>query len=429
MLYVVTGAPAAGKSTWVRAHAEPGDLRFDTDALTNVLTGREPGKHHHDTKSKAVTAAARQAGIDAALSVATERDVYVIHSNLSKDLEAKYRARGAQFVIVDPGEEENLRRCAAHRPGYKQRQVRAWYARRAEWPQDALVVSGFEPVAQDQAVATDADPVDGVGDMANVHVVIGPPAAGKSTFVREHAGPGDVVVDFDLLANALSNQDAANHDHSKDVKMVTKAARAAAVAKACSMGVATWMIHSSPAPSTLDRYAAAGATIHVVDPGKDVVMSRCKRERPPAMLVAAAKWYDDRKPTPPKTTTERGLGWEHQRKREALLAVHRDGAPCWWCSRPMYRDKTRNFDGQALAADHIQARANGGTTAGRLLHGSCNSSRGDGSRDALRPALASHGAEPDPRPDSPPAAPLGPAPALSPAADYEPATVYDWPSL
>lgn len=429
MLFVVTGAPAAGKSTWVRANAKPGDIRLDTDALTNVLTGREPGKHHHDNQSKKVTEALRRAGIDAALPLAAERDVYIIHSNLSPELEAKYRAHGAQFVVVDPGEEENMRRCREQRPGYKQRLVTAWYARRDEWPRGALIVSGDEPLDTDASVATEQEDVADLGDMSNVHVVIGPPAAGKSTFVREHAGPEDVVIDFDLLANALSNQDAANHDHTKTVKMVTKAARSAAVAKACGLGVATWMIHSSPAQSTLERYTAAGATIHVVDPGKEVVMSRCKRERPPAMLVAAAKWYDDRKPAPPLTTTERGLGWEHQRRREALLAVHRDGTPCWWCARPMYRDKARNFDGQALAADHELARANGGTAAGRLLHGSCNSSRGKGLRDDQRPAISSGGQDPRPATPSPPADELAPAPAASAAADYEPAAVYDWPSL
>lgn len=429
MLFVVTGAPAAGKSTWVRATAKPGDLRFDTDAMINLLSGKQPGKHHHDSKTKTVATAARQAGIDAALPVATERDVYIIHSNLDKNLEAKYRAHGARFVVIDPGVEENLRRCAKERPGYKQKLVRAWYARRNEWPRDAVIVTDFDPAPADQP-PTEAEDAAGFGDMSNVHVVIGPPAAGKSTFVRENAGPADVVIDFDLLANALSNQSSDNHDHTTTVKQVTRAARAAAIGKACGLGVATWMIHSSPAASTLERYRAAGATVHVVDPGKDVVMSRCKRERPPAMLVAAAKWYEQQAPSPVrKTTTERGLGWEHQRIRERLLAVHRDGAPCWWCGGPMYRDKARNFDGQALAADHELARAHGGDAAGRLLHGSCNSSRGDGTRDAQRPAAAPDGSTPTPVAVGPPAAPPGPAPALSPAADYEPAAVYDWPAL
>lgn len=389
MLYVVTGAPAAGKSTWVTAHAKPGDLRFDTDALTNVITGRTPGKHHHDTKSKTVTQAVRQAGIDAALPMAGDRDIYVIHSNLSPELEARYRARGAQFVIVDPGEEENIRRCSAHRPGYKLRQVRDWYARRATWPRGALIVSGREPVNPQADEHTVTDSQSTPRDMSSVHVVIGPPAAGKSTFVREHAGPDDVVIDFDLLANALSNQEVTNHDHTKTVKMVTKTARAAAVAKACSMGVTTWMIHSSPAQSTLNRYAAAGATIHVVDPGKDVVMSRCKRERPRAMMIAAAKWYDEHKPRTKKNFRERGYSYHnHDLPRKRLLMALKDGSPCWWCGLPMHKDKRRNWDGNPLAADHSNAHgAKNGEQPDRLLHGRCNSQRQDGRYDDRRPAL------------------------------------------
>lgn len=83
-----------------------------------------------------------------------------------------------------------------------------------------------------------------------------------------------------------------------------------------------------------------------------------------------------------RTTTERGLGYDHQKTRDRLLRQHVDGAPCWWCGQPMYLT-------EALAADHSLARAHGGTQADRLLHERCNKSRGDGSRDHLRPALAS----------------------------------------
>jgi hypothetical protein len=88
-----------------------------------------------------------------------------------------------------------------------------------------------------------------------------------------------------------------------------------------------------------------------------------------------------------RTTTQKGLGWRHQQERAQLLARHRDGASCWWCGEPMYRKAARNVDGEVLAADHSKARAHGGTTADRLLHGVCNKQRGDGSRDHLRPAL------------------------------------------
>lgn len=86
-------------------------------------------------------------------------------------------------------------------------------------------------------------------------------------------------------------------------------------------------------------------------------------------------------------TTARGLGWKHQQERERLLRRHKDGTTCWWCSRPMFRDAARNFDGQPLEADHTDPRSRGGRKADRLLCSTCNRQRGDGARDHLRPAL------------------------------------------
>ncbi len=46
----------------------------------------------------------------------------------------------------------------------------------------------------------------------------------------------------------------------------------------------------------------------------------------------------------------------------------------------MYRDPDMNADGMPLEADHTIARSLGGTKADRLLLGTCNRSRGDGTR-------------------------------------------------
>ena len=86
-------------------------------------------------------------------------------------------------------------------------------------------------------------------------------------------------------------------------------------------------------------------------------------------------------------TTDRGLGWQHQKQRARLIARHRDGTRCWWCGEPMYRTAERNPDKQALNADHSITRSTGGTQADRLLHDRCNKERGDGTRDHQRPAL------------------------------------------
>ena len=105
----------------------------------------------------------------------------------------------------------------------------------------------------------------------------------------------------------------------------------------------------------------------------------------------------------PRTTTQKRLGHDHQVHRQRLLARHVDGTPCWWCSRPMYRDRRKNYDynpnatrrdgkpdtsSGSLAADHTRTRST--TThsiADRILHGTCNKQRGDGTRDNQRPAL------------------------------------------
>ncbi|WP_156759556.1 AAA family ATPase [Microbacterium karelineae] len=39
--------------------------------------------------------------------------------------------------------------------------------------------------------------------MATVHIVCGPPCAGKSTYVAEHAEPDDVVLDWDGIVTDL----------------------------------------------------------------------------------------------------------------------------------------------------------------------------------------------------------------------------------
>lgn len=126
-----------------------------------------------------------------------------------------------------------------------------------------------------------------------LHVITGPPAAGKTTLARQLAQHGDVVIDFDQLANALTVADPDNHEHPSVVRTVARAVRHTAVEAALRHTniVNVYLIHTEPSQDQLQQYKEIGAQIHVVDPGQDEVLARCRRQRPHAMAEVARRWY------------------------------------------------------------------------------------------------------------------------------------------
>lgn len=216
--------------------------------------------------------------------------------------------------------------------------------------------------------------------------------------------PGDILVDFDQIANALAGLEPANHEHTDIVKKVTKAARDAAIREAQkhTSDIDVLVIHSTPAQSTIDRYKREGAKVITVDPGKQTVMRRIKQERPKHMLAVAAKWYEQQ--DKPKGTTERGYGWRHQQNRQRLLYNLVDGTPCPGCGKPMYKKPEKNHDGAALEADHTRdLKHHGPGDADRLLCRTCNRARKDGHDERLPLNKAKREAEQKAAQGTPPA--------------------------
>jgi predicted kinase len=128
VLYVITGPPAAGKSSWIDAHAKPSDVVIDLDRITVALTG--PGAPHwnHAPLQHRVAQRARYAAID----------VYLIHTMPNAKAMAKYKRLRARIVVVDPGETIVMQRIEAMRAPEMERVASRWYNARRHLPREAM---------------------------------------------------------------------------------------------------------------------------------------------------------------------------------------------------------------------------------------------------------------------------------------------------
>ena len=124
-------------------------------------------------------------------------------------------------------------------------------------------------------------------------IVTGPPASGKSTWVRDHARPNDIVIDYDVLAQALSGPGADTHRHGKQVRSVAHQARSTAIAQALRYVsvVDVYIIHTEPQAEAVAKYRRHQARWVTIDPGRDVVMLRCRELRSPHTLRVVEDWY------------------------------------------------------------------------------------------------------------------------------------------
>lgn len=138
----------------------------------------------------------------------------------------------------------------------------------------------------------------------NVTVVIGPPAAGKSTWILQQAHYGDIIVDFDTLAAALTKPEQRQPQRQRVrtdlLARVTLAAREAAIRTCLNSATGrAYIIHALPSIADLRRYSGRGARIRIIDPGRATVNQRISKQRQQTMRPIADKWYDELLPSYP----------------------------------------------------------------------------------------------------------------------------------
>ncbi|WP_326808168.1 ATP-binding protein [Streptomyces sp. NBC_01775] len=138
MLFVVTGPPAAGKSSWIEAHAKAEDIVIDLDRITFALTGPgAPAWSQHPLHLR-VAHRARYAAIDEACQHLGKLDVYLIHSMPTAKHRARYKRLDARIITVDPGRDIVMQRIKAMRSPAMERVASRWYNQRRAQPRAAM---------------------------------------------------------------------------------------------------------------------------------------------------------------------------------------------------------------------------------------------------------------------------------------------------
>jgi hypothetical protein len=117
--------------------------------------------------------------------------------------------------------------------------------------------------------------------MPQITIVTGPPCGGKSTYIVENCKAGDIVVDMDRLALALSPPGTLPFQYGGKVREVARAARKAAVGVALRVAqgeryLGVWIIHTDPSNDDRANYRFSGARFVEVSPGRAVCLERLK---------------------------------------------------------------------------------------------------------------------------------------------------------
>lgn len=129
----------------------------------------------------------------------------------------------------------------------------------------------------------------GMGGGTRIHLVIGPPAGGKTAWLADRVGPHDLVVDLDALLEAVGGAAWGPQDGRWLAAMRGRGAIIEALRRGEIDAPAAWIISTNPEAEQLYPHH----DLHVIDPGEATTLQRIRSDpnRPTGQLDAARRWY------------------------------------------------------------------------------------------------------------------------------------------
>lgn len=134
----------------------------------------------------------------------------------------------------------------------------------------------------------------------NITLVCGPPCAGKNTWIRQHAHPGDLLVDLDALYHALNaNPTTTHHNQPPTLRPFALDARDTIINRLLHGDHnirAAWIIHSAPRAAQRAEWKQRGATIVLITADLTTLTHRAQTQRPAEWINHIHDWHRNYQP-------------------------------------------------------------------------------------------------------------------------------------
>jgi hypothetical protein len=126
-------------------------------------------------------------------------------------------------------------------------------------------------------------------------IVCGPPASGKTTYLRDNAKPGDITIDLDPIMGEIDPTYRQWSGPQPPSDLLDKAIRrrnAILGSLARAHGRSAWFIVAAPTKAERDWWATkTGGTIVLLDPGKAECKRRAEARGTPHAVAGVDDWH------------------------------------------------------------------------------------------------------------------------------------------